>query len=128
MKLFDELFIATWNISSLDVIYTMCAILDNATLKCWGRSQYGQMGKGDTNSIGNTTGQMGDNLVAIDLGGTVGVLQVAAGDQNCALLATGDVKCWGHNNAGQLGYGNTNDLGDNAGEMGNNLNAVDLAL
>eukprot|EP00756_Hemistasia_phaeocysticola_P027735 Hpha_TRINITY_DN16133_c2_g2::TRINITY_DN16133_c2_g2_i4::g.5394::m.5394 len=31
------------------------------------------------------------------------------------------MKCWGWNHVGQLGYGDTNNRGGNAGEMGTNL-------
>lgn len=35
-------------------------------------------------------------------------VQVAVGRHSCALLAGGDVQCWGSNGYGQLGIGNTN--------------------
>lgn len=36
------------------------------------------------------------------------------------------MKCFGKNFAGQLGYGDTENRGDDDGEMGNNLDTVDL--
>ena len=48
----------------------------------------------------------------MNVGGTV--TQIAAGGaRTCALLTTGNVRCWGEGFAGSLGYGNTNDIGDN---------------
>ena len=38
---------------------------------------------------------------------------LAAGDYaTCALLVSGSVRCWGSGTLGELGYGNTNDIGD----------------
>ncbi|MFN3198296.1 MAG: fibrinogen-like YCDxxxxGGGW domain-containing protein [Bradymonadia bacterium] len=45
---------------------------------------------------------------------------------SCALFDNGQIKCWGYNSNGQLGYGNTNYRGDTANEMGDNLPFVDL--
>jgi len=79
---------------------------------------------GDTNSRGDGANEMGANLAEVDLGLGVGVTVTAitAGSIHmCALLSSGAVKCWGRNNQGQLGFGDTNDRGDGANEMGANL-------
>jgi hypothetical protein len=112
-------------------IYTFtahtCAILDNNSTKCWGQNTYGQLGYGDTSNIGNSPGQMGDNLDPIDLGTGLYATKLAGGlDYTCALLNNGSVKCWGRNRRGQLGKDNTTSLGINPGEMGDALTAVDL--
>jgi hypothetical protein len=53
--------------------------------------------------------------------------KIAAGSYHtCTRLDNGQVKCWGVNNFGQLGLGDTNNRGDHADEMGNNLPAVDF--
>ena len=104
-----------------------CAILDNGSLKCWGQNQVGQLGLGDRNDRGDASGEMGDNLPAVDLGtGRKAKAVAAAGSHTCAILDNGAVKCWGFNNSGQLGYGDTAVRGDDAGEMGDNLPAVNL--
>ena len=36
-----------------------------------------------------------------------------ASAHTCALLDTGQVRCWGNGGSGRLGYGNTNSIGDN---------------
>ena len=52
---------------------------------------------------------------------------IAVGNyHSCALLDNASVKCWGRNNKGQLGIDNTTNMGDDSGEMGDNLNAIDL--
>ena len=47
-------------------------------------------------------------------------------DRACVVEARGALKCWGRNDSGQLGLGDTAARGDNPGEMGTLLPAVDL--
>ena len=79
-----------------------CAILNNDTLKCWGKNSYGRLGD-------NTTTHR-PTPVAVDLGTNVTAKAVATGDYHtCAILNDDSVKCWGRNNRGQLGQGDTTD-------------------
>ena len=83
-----------------------CAILDNGDVKCWGSDQYGQLGDGGSNTNTNAP-----PTTAINLGTGRTAVAVAAGERHtCAILDNGDLKCWGYNSHGQLGYGNTVDL------------------
>ena len=47
--------------------YHSCALLDNASVKCWGSNTYGALGINNTTRMGDSTGEMGDNLNAVDL-------------------------------------------------------------
>ena len=79
-----------------------CAVLDNGDLACWGANGDGQLGIGNTSTNGvwePTTVNVGSGLTAIS---------VATGNSaTCALLSDHSVKCWGKNNFGQLGLGNS---------------------
>ena len=60
----------------------------------WGHGGYGQLGLGHAETIGDDANEMGDHLLAVDLGGSA--QQVAAGAwHSCALLEDFSVKCWG---------------------------------
>ena len=79
-----------------------CAILDDASLKCWGRNNHGQLGDGSNTNR--------NSPVDVDLGVNRTAVSVSAGnDFTCALLNTGDVKCWGYNGFGTLADGTTSD-------------------
>merc|ERR1712014_430620 len=70
---------------------------------------------------------MGDSLAAIDLGSGRSAKALASGfHHTCAILDNDEVKCWGQNYNGQLGYGDTSNRGDDSGEMGDSLAAIDL--
>jgi alpha-tubulin suppressor-like RCC1 family protein len=104
-----------------------CALLDNATVKCWGNGANGRLGLGNTTSRGYSPNQMGDNLPTVALGtGRTATAISAGGNHTCALLDNGTVKCWGYAGWGGLGYGNENSLGDQPGEMGDSLPTVNL--
>ncbi|MDC0675300.1 RCC1 domain-containing protein [Nannocystis radixulma] len=104
-----------------------CALLEGGSVKCWGRGNVGQLGLGDVQIRGDGPGEMGDALPAVDLGQGAVVKSLAlGGGHSCAILGTQELKCWGHNDRGQLGLGDTFNRGDEPGEMGDNLPAVDL--
>ena len=86
-----------------------CALLRSGNVRCWGNGNEGRLGYGNTNDIGDdeTPASAGN----VDLGGEV--KQIAAGyAHTCALLTNGNVHCWGWGEYGRLGYGNTDDIGD----------------
>ena len=104
-----------------------CAILANGSVKCWGAGRYGKLGLGDTLDRGDAPGEMGANLPTVDLGTGRTAVEISAGtNHTCAILDNGALKCWGHNDAGELGLGDTAHRGDGPGEMGDALPAVDL--
>jgi len=105
-----------------------CALLDNGSVKCWGRNQYGSTGQGTSSGfIGDEDGEMGDSLSTVDLGAGRTATEISSGSYHtCALLDDGSVKCWGNNGNGRLGIGNSTNMGDGANEMGGHLPAVDL--
>ncbi|MEO1057235.1 MAG: hypothetical protein AAFY28_10015 [Actinomycetota bacterium] len=104
-----------------------CTLSAQGQVFCWGNNLVGQLGYGDTADRGNLAADMGNNLPPVDLGtGRTATALAAGNDHTCALLDDRTVKCWGFNIAGQLGYGDTADRGDDPNEMGDDLPAVDL--
>lgn len=86
-----------------------CALCSRGSVRCWGDGADGELGYGDTDSIGDdeTPSSAGD----VAVGGTV--VQIAAGfHHTCALLETGAIRCWGRGADGRLGYGDTRSVGD----------------
>ena len=97
-----------------------CAILDDGSVRCWGYGGNGQLGYGDTNSVGDgkpnplgVADKTPASAGAVDLGpGRTAVAISAGGAHTCAILDDRSVRCWGYGAEGQLGYGNTNGVGD----------------
>jgi cysteine-rich repeat protein len=86
-----------------------CALLVSGAVRCWGENLSGQLGYGNTEDIGDD--ELPFAAGDVNVGGTV--IQLTAGfSHTCALLDTGNVRCWGRAALGQLGYGNTQDIGD----------------
>ena len=105
--------------------YHACAVLMDDSAKCWGYNAYGQLGQGHTRSIGNNSGEI-VGLQAIDFGSNLTVKAIQAGTfHTCALLSDDNMRCWGPNNSGQLGIGDTTGskklIGDSSGELADTL-------
>lgn len=104
-----------------------CAIVDDDSLRCWGKGTNGILGSGDSASRTAATNGMGEGLPAIDLGAGRTAKSVAAGTFHvCAILDDDSLKCWGYNGGGALGLGDTSSRGDEPGEMGDALPHVNL--
>jgi alpha-tubulin suppressor-like RCC1 family protein len=84
-----------------------CVILGGGSVRCWGDNTFGQLGLGNTTTIGDDESPTAN----VNLGGTQ-VRAITAGDHTCVILVNGQVRCWGLNNQGQLGLGNTTTIGD----------------
>ena len=56
-----------------------CALLDDVTVKCWGRNSFGQLGQSQLGHLGDGAGEMGDALPPIDVGTQDAVTAVATG-------------------------------------------------
>ena len=81
------------------------------------------MGYGNEQDIGDNETPAATGPVGLGPGRTA--VAVSAGAAfSCAILDTGSVRCWGDGNQGQLGYGNTEDIGDN--ETPGSVGPVDL--
>jgi alpha-tubulin suppressor-like RCC1 family protein len=94
-----------------------CAVLDGGDVRCWGFGFDGRLGYGtnrpeNQNNIGDDETPDSEGPVELGVGRTA--TAITAGDSHtCAVLDDGNVRCWGFAGNGQLGYGNTANIGDN---------------
>ncbi len=71
-----------------------CVVEADATVSCWGRNNYGQLGNGTTTS----------SPTPVTVVGIADAVAVTAGNyHSCAVRAGGTAVCWGRGNSGQLG-------------------------
>ena len=88
--------------------YHTCALLRRGELVCWGFNDKGQLGLGHVRNIGDDEPPWPHGQVKLPRKARA----ITAGRQHtCALLEDGSVRCWGLNNKGQLGLGDTQDRG-----------------
>lgn len=78
-----------------------CALLGDGTVRCWGRNEFGELGDGST----CLTPPCATPLPVAVTGVSTAIAVRAGAYHTCALLANGEVRCWGFNEFGQLGDG-----------------------
>ncbi len=102
---------------ALDVGYRYsCAILSTGDVKCWGDSRFGKTGYDTTTDIGDGSGTTMAALGTVNLGAERTATAITARTRHtCAILDTGDVKCWGDSGAGKTGYDTQTHIGCGAG-------------
>ena len=77
-----------------------CAVTENSSVVCWGRTDFGQTG------IGISGSQVYHNMTYVDALNGMGIVEVSAHlDHACGLTSQGVVYCWGSNQNGQIGNG-----------------------
>ena len=82
-------------------VFGACARLVDNTVRCWGAGNNGGLGDG---------GQTYQTSTKTSPTGLTDVAQISGGPgwgNECAVLASGTVKCWGLNDNGQIGDGTT---------------------
>ena len=97
-----------------------CAILDDGSVRCWGFGANGRLGYGSETTLSSPGG-----AVAIGPGRTA--VSIGAGDAHtCAVLDTGEVRCWGFGGGGRLGYATSATVGEAPGTLPQTAGPVDL--
>lgn len=72
-----------------------CAVLVSGAVQCWGGNESGQLGNGSRFGFQSSPATVHQINTA--------VLVSAGMDHSCAVLASGEVQCWGSNNYHKLG-------------------------
>ncbi len=91
-----------------------CVIRQDGALLCWGIGDNGRLGSGNNDNLGDMPMELPGMLLPVVVHDepTTRIVDVdGGGDHTCARLTGGRVRCWGKASSGQLGYGNTQDVG-----------------
>jgi alpha-tubulin suppressor-like RCC1 family protein len=77
-----------------------CAILTSGNVVCWGTNAVGQLGDGKDAAVEPRS------VIPVQVSGITDAVELSLGESHaCAVLQSGGVVCWGHNDFGQLGLG-----------------------
>ena len=90
---------------------TVCALGVEGQLRCWGDNAAGHLGYGHTDPVSGLGDQAPAHVGDVPVGEQVEKVAVGT-NHTCVLLSDERVRCWGDGSNGQLGYGNTNSIGD----------------
>jgi len=89
------------SVLQMDTSWIACAILDDFSVKCWGNSDEGELGKGNILALGDDPNEMGNYLTPIQLGtGLAAVYLILLDDSVCVVMQDESLKCWGRNSNG----------------------------
>lgn len=87
--------------------YHSCALLSDNTMKCWGYNYFGQLGNGQGYDYYRQPDANIHSSIPVAVSGIFTATAIATKFfHTCSVLFDGTVKCWGYNNAGQLGDNN----------------------
>lgn len=85
--------------------YHNCVLLSGGVAKCWGLNNHAQA---TTDGIAQTNVDVAHHTTELSFGGLT-VKDIAMGrDHTCVILSDGTMRCWGGNDAGQIGIGDFN--------------------
>ena len=123
-----------WNVYNMGVpVLGICYGMQTTAMQHGGLVQgsdvheFGQLGIGSTEDIGDEAGEMGSSMTLVDLPSDRTATQISAGhNSTCAILDNGRLSCWGFGSYGMLGSEDTNHLGDSADEVGEDMHILDL--
>jgi alpha-tubulin suppressor-like RCC1 family protein len=116
---------------------SICVLLDDGRLKCWGNNVVGQAGAGTLSgpfsALGDELSELGNGTPYVNLGTvngsgavkhTVKSMASSAGTK-CFILNDDRVKCFGNGSGQELGRA-ANRIGNSNADMGDNLPYLDL--
>lgn len=89
-----------------------CALMSDHTVRCWGKNDFGELGTGDREPIGDDEEPVDAKATIVD-GPVSRLARGSSSSHMCALMETGSVRCWGKNEGGELGLSHQESIGDN---------------
>jgi alpha-tubulin suppressor-like RCC1 family protein len=96
--------------------YSHTCVIDSAdAVRCWGNGNDGRLGYGSTTSVGSSSSNTVAAAGTVNMGGKTAKAISVGKLHTCVIDSADAVRCWGYGAHGQLGYGNTNGVGDGIG-------------
>jgi alpha-tubulin suppressor-like RCC1 family protein len=103
-----------------------CVVTTDGDLKCWGDGTTGALGYGDAKSVGDIHDVLPASLGFVSIRDTIASVAIGTGT-TCALNLGGQLRCWGTNADGQLGYGDRAERGSTPATVPSQLPFVSVS-